>query len=55
MGFSENTICPAPMTPRRLTSRAAAIGLELKHLLCLAERSNCLLNTGMIIFEIGSP
>lgn len=31
-----HTICPAPMTPRRFTSCAAKIGLELKHLDCLA-------------------
>ena len=36
-GEAGTTICPAPMTPRRLTSCTAAIGLELKHLDCRAE------------------
>lgn len=50
---SGNTICPAPMTPRRLISCAAAIGLELKHLVCLADCSSCLLSTGVIIVGMG--
>jgi len=50
---SENTICPAPMTPRRLIFCVAAIGAELKHLVCLADCSSCRRSIGVIIFEVG--
>jgi hypothetical protein len=44
-----STICPAPITPRRLTSRAAATGLELKHLEWRADRKACLRRIWVII------
>ena len=39
------------MTPRRFTSCAEAIGLELKHLDCLAVLSSCRLTIGVSILK----
>lgn len=47
-----NTICPAPITPRLLTSRAETAGVELKHLACLLHWSACRLRIGVSILLI---